>query len=424
MNLRMVGLSFRTTPIELREKLAFGPDALRLALERANSELACETVLLSTCNRVEFYLGGDEAPLPGPREIAEFLARIHNVDPVDLENHIYFYDGPAAVRHLFRVTGSLDSMVLGEGQIAAQAKQALESAREGGCVGPMLNALFQHARVVARRIRTETGIAQGHVSVSSLAVDFVREVFDHFEDKTVAVIGAGKMGELTLKHLAELKPKRILVTNRSPEKARAVAAGCGGQSVSFDQLDDLLIRSDIVLSTTGANEPIVDQARWQRVRSQRRKGTMVVIDIAVPRDFEPSLHDGETMCLYNIDDLQKVREARIAERRRHIGAAEVLVENEVVAFGADWSRRRNGPVIARLTREFEAKRKVVVEQLMQKIAGRLAAEDRASIEGAFRLLQNQFLHGPISALAEETSRPASGQHTLLDALRKLFRIHD
>jgi glutamyl-tRNA reductase len=151
---------------------------------------------------------------------------------------------------------------------------------------------------------------------------------------------------------------------------------------------------------------------------------MVVIDIAVPRDFEPSLHDGETMCLYNIDDLQKVREARIAERRRHIGAAESLVENEVAAFGADWSRRRNGPVIARLTRDFEAKRKVVVEQLMQKIAGRVASEDRATIEGAFRLLQNQFLHGPISALAEETSRPATGQHTLLDALRKLFRIHD
>ncbi len=424
MNLRMVGFSFRTTPIEIREKLAFGPESLRIALERANSELLCETVLLSTCNRVEFYLAGEDVPLPGPKEIAGFLGRIHSVNPVDLENHIYFYDGPAAVRHLFRVTGSLDSMVLGEGQIAAQAKQALESAREGGSVGPMLNALFQHARVVARRIRTETGIAQGHVSVSSLAVDFVREVFDHFADKTVAVIGAGKMGELTLKHLAELKPKRILVTNRSPEKARAIAAGCGGQAVPFEQLDDLLVRSDIVLSTTGANEPIVDQARWQRVRSQRRKGTMVVIDIAVPRDFEPSLHDGETMCLYNIDDLQKVREARIAERRRHIGAAESLVENEVAAFGADWSRRRNGPVIARLTRDFEAKRKVVVEQLMQKIAGRVASEDRATIEGAFRLLQNQFLHGPISALAEETSRPATGQHTLLDALRKLFRIHD
>ena len=424
MNLRMIGLSFRTTPIEIREKLAFGPESLRVALERANSELPCETVLLSTCNRVEFYLGGDEAPLPGPREIAGFLSRIHPVPPGDLENHLYVHDGSAAVRHLFRVTGSLDSMVLGEGQIASQAKQALESAREGGCVGPMLNALFQHARVVARRIRTETGIAQGHVSVSSLAVDFVREVFDHFADKTVAVIGAGKMGELTLKHLAELKPKRILVTNRSPEKARMVAAGCGGQAVPFEQLDDLLVRSDIVLSTTGANEPIVDQARWNRVRSQRRKGTMVVIDIAVPRDFEPSLHDGETMCLYNIDDLQKVREARIAERRRHIGAAETLVENEVAAFEADWSRRRNGPVIARLTREFESKRKVVVEQLMQKISARVGPEDRAAIEGAFRLLQNQFLHGPISALAEETSRPATGQHTLLDALRKLFRIHD
>lgn len=180
------------------------------------------------------------------------------------------------------MTSSLDSMVLGEGQIAAQAKQALEAAQASGCAGPMLNALFQHARVIARRIRTETGIAKGHVSVSSLAVDFVSEVFDQFTDKTVAVIGAGKMGELTLKHLAELKPKRILVTNRNPDKAKAVAETCGGQVVPFENLDELLIRSDIVLSTTGASEPIVDRARWQRVQAQRRKGTMVVIDIAVP----------------------------------------------------------------------------------------------------------------------------------------------
>ena len=425
MNLRVLGLSFRTTSIGLRERLGFTPSTLLLALERANSELACEVVLLSTCNRVEFYLGGEGAPLPGSKELAEFWGRIYPVESLAIEPHLYCHEGHEAIRHLFRVTSSLDSMVLGEGQIAAQAKQALEAAQASGCAGPMLNALFQHARVIARRIRTETGIAKGHVSVSSLAVDFVSEVFDQFTDKTVAVIGAGKMGELTLKHLAELKPKRILVTNRNPDKAKAVAETCGGQVVPFENLDELLIRSDIVLSTTGASEPIVDRARWQRVQAQRRKGTMVVIDIAVPRDFEPSLHDGETMCLYNIDDLQKVRETRIADRRSHLGTAETMVDKEVGLFESDWLRRRNGPVIARLNREFEAKRKAVVGQLMQKLADRVGAEDRAAIEGAFRLLQNQFLHGPISALAEETTkRSPSGKHTLLDALRQLFRIHD
>lgn len=424
MNLRVVGCSFRSTPIEFREQLGFGPDSLRTALDRANRELDCEVVLLSTCNRVEFYLGGSESELPDEKAIASFLGRLHPVNSDKLVPHLYRQDGPQAVKHLFRVTGSLDSMVLGEGQIASQAKQALETARETSSAGPLLGALFRHARVVAKRIRTETGIALGHVSVSSLAVDFVREVFDRFDDKTISVIGAGKMGELTLKHLAELKPKRILVTNRSPEKAEAVAKGCGGQALPFDRLDEILIRSDIVLSTTGAPQPIVDLARWQSVRGQRRKGTLVVLDIAVPRDFDPRLHDGETVCLFNIDDLQKVREARIAERRRHLPAAESLVEQETANFCADWSRRKNGPVIARLTREFEAKRTAIVNQLLQKLNGKLTPEEKAYVEGAFRLLQNQFLHGPISALAEETAQPATNQHTLLDALRKLFRIQD
>lgn len=424
MKLRMVGCSFRTTPIEFREKLGFGPDSLKVALDRASRELDCEVVLLSTCNRVEFYLGGSEGDLPDESTIASFLGQIHPVDPLKLVPHLYRHDGDKAVKHLFRVTGSLDSMVLGEGQIANQAKQALEIARECSSAGPMLNALFQHARIVAKRIRTETGISQGHVSVSSLAVDFAREVFDRFDDKTISVIGAGKMGELTLKHLAQLKPKRILVTNRSPEKAEVVARGCGGQAVPFENLDEVLLRSDIILSTTGAPEPIVDRARWNKIRGKRRKGTLLVLDIAVPRDFDPAMHDGETVCVFNIDDLQKVREARIAERRRHIPAAEAMVDQEAQKFCVDWGRRKNGPVIARLTREIEAKRNAIVDQLLQKLNGKLTAEDRAYIEGAFRLLQNQFLHGPISALAEETAQPASSQHTLLDALRKLFRIHD
>ncbi len=424
MNLRVVGCSFRTTPIEFREKLGFGPESLKVALDRANRELDCEVVLLSTCNRVEFYLGGTDGGLPDVKQIAAFLERLHPIDGNRLVPHLYCHDGPRAVDHLFRVAGSLDSMVLGEGQIANQAKVAFETAKETASAGPLLHALFRHARVVGKRIRTETGIAQGHVSVSSLAVDFAREVFDRFDDKTIAVIGAGKMGELTLKHLSQLKPKRILVTNRSPEKALAVAQSCGGQAMPFEKLDEILIRSDIILSTTGAPQPIVDLARWQAVKPQRRKGTLVVLDIAVPRDFDSRLHDGETVCLFNIDDLQKVRENRIAERKRHLPAAEALVDLETKNFCADWSRRKNGPVIARLTRDFEAKRTAVVNQLLQKLNGKLSAEEKAYVEGAFRLLQNQFLHGPISALAEETAQPATGQHTLLDALRKLFRLHD
>jgi glutamyl-tRNA reductase len=318
------------------------------------------------------------------------------------------------------VASSLDSLIVGEGQIAGQVKKAYEEAQRAGTAGPILHPLFQNALQVAKRVRTETGISRGHVSVSSVAVDYVKEVFDHFDDKTVLVIGAGKMGELTLKHLEALKPQRILVTNRSPEKAQVVACGCGGQCVPWEQLDDALVQADIVLSTTGAPEPIMSRRRFDAILTRRPGGTMVILDIAVPRDFDPRIHDGDRACLFNIDDLQRIRAQTLADRKKHIAPAESIIEQEVKRFHKDWKRRSHGPIIAKLTEEFEARRREIVTQLMNKLNGRLCDADKAYIEGAFRLLQNQFLHGPISALAEEAPEP--GRHTLLEALRKLFRL--
>ncbi len=214
------------------------------------------------------------------------------------------------MRHLFRVAASLNSLIVGEGQIAGQVKRAYEAAHQQGTAGAVLHALFQHAHTVAKRIRTETGIARGHVSVSSVAVDYVQQVFDHFHDKTILVIGAGKMGELTLKHLRALAPQRIMVTNRSPEKALAVAQGCGGQAIPWDKLDDALAEADVVLSTTGAPEPIVTRRRFNDVLARRTQGPIVILDIAVPRDFDPRIHDGDRACLFNIDDLQRIRAKR------------------------------------------------------------------------------------------------------------------
>jgi glutamyl-tRNA reductase len=287
----------------------------------------------------------------------------------------------------------------------------------------LLHALFQRARLVAKRVRAETGISKGHVSVSSAAVDYVRQVFDHFDDKTILVIGAGKMGELTLRHLRSLRPRRIAVTNRSPEKARAVAAGCGGEAVPWEQLDDALTRADIVLSTTGAPEPIVTRRRWKKVLERRDGGTAVILDIAVPRDFDAAIHDGDRTYLFNIDDLKRIREATLHDRLRHVAPAEAIVEQEVKKFLAEWGRRRVGPVIARLTQDMEAKRQAIMQQLFSRLNGKLTDADRAYIEGAFRLLQNQILHGPISALTEEPHESPGG-HTLLDALRKLFGLQE
>jgi glutamyl-tRNA reductase len=269
-------------------------------------------------------------------------------------------------------------------------------------------------------VRTQTGISRGHVSVSSVAVDYVRQVHDHFDDKTILVIGAGKMGALTLKHLRDLKPQRILVANRSPEKAQAVAAECGGSAIAWEQLDDALVEADIVLSTTGAPEPIVTRRRFDAVLARRSRGTMVILDIAVPRDFDPRIHDGDRACLFNVDDLKRIQEETLKERQQHIRPAEAIVAEEVKRFLNDWRRRKNGPIIAQLTQEFEAQRQAILADLMAKLNGKLSDEDRKYIEGAFKLLQNRFLHGPISALAEEMPEPS--KHTLLEAMMKMFRL--
>ena len=341
----------------------------------------------------------------------------------EVRPHLYVHQNADAVRHLFRVAASLDSLIVGEGQIAGQVKKAYEMGQKCDGPGPMLHALFPHARRVAKRVRTETGIARGHVSVSSAAVDYVRQVFDHFGDKTILVIGAGKMGELTLRHLRRLEPKRILVANRSPEKAASVARGCGGEAVPWERSDEMLARADIVLSTTGrrsrsspwsatgASPPSATAARWSSSTSPcRATSTRASTTATAP-------------VLFNIDDLKRIQEATLADRRKHIAPAEAVVEQETQRFLKEWRRRRNGPVIERLTQDLEAKREDVVRNLFARLNGRLTEEDRKFIEYAFVKLQNQFLHGPISALTEDQPADAPG-HTLLDALRKLFRLRE
>jgi glutamyl-tRNA reductase len=421
MMLLVVGCNFRSAPVEVRERLAFDGPTLKTALDELSVRYGCEAVILSTCNRVEVYLARADVPHgPDAELLMEFLSEFHRMDGAALRPHLYAHQQGDAVRHLFRVAASLDSMIVGEAQIVNQTKRAYELAQAQGAVGPLLHALFQQARQVARRVRTETGIARGHVSVSSAAVDYVRQVFAHFADKTIVVIGAGKMGELTLRHLRGLRPRRILVVNRSAEKAAMVAHGCGGTAIPWEQLDAALASADIVLSTTGAAEPIVSLERWRSVEAQRSGERIVILDIAVPRDFDPRIHDGDRTCLFNIDDLKRIRERTLHERLKHVGPAEAIVEQEQSRFLKDWARRKHGPVIARLTKEFEAKRQAIVRQLMDRLNGKLSEEDRKYVEGAFRLLQNQFLHAPISALTDDTQE--SGRHTLLEALRKLFGL--
>lgn len=422
MNLRAIGCNVASAAVELRERLAFNPAKTQLALAELGARFAAEAVVLDTCNRVEIYVSRADtvAPLHVPL-MAEFLAEVHGVPAVEIAPHLYEHADAAAARHLFRVAAGMDSAVLGETQIAGQVKDAYEAAHKATATGPLLNTLFPAALRVSKRVRTETGIAHGHVSVSSAAVDFVRQVFDTFTDKTVLVIGAGKMGRLTLKHLAELKPAAILVTNRSPEKAAAVAGDCGGRVVPWPHLDDALAQADIVLSTTGAPEPIVSAKRFdEKVRRRRAGRRLVVFDMAVPRDFDARIHDGDTVSVFNVDDLARVADRCKAERKRHLPTAEGIVESEVAKFVGDWNKRANGPVIGQLLSEADKLRESLLAPLLAKMNGKLTDAERASIEQTFRLFQNKLLHGPIAALHEASGEGHSGG--LREALMKLFGL--
>ncbi|MCS7015381.1 MAG: glutamyl-tRNA reductase [Gemmatales bacterium] len=419
MNLIVFGANHRTMPMALRERLAVGKERLADYLTALQQQFGCEVVILSTCNRVEVYLArlDGEAPLPRSLDWAEFLQGRLGISASELRPHLYEHREREAVRHLFRVACGLDSLVVGEDQIANQVKSAYEWAQEIGTVGPVLHALFQQARVVSKRVRRETGIAQGKMSVASLGLDYLRQVFASFRDKTVLLLGAGKMGELTLKHLLELRPRRILVCNRSLEKAQGLAHTYRGQVYRWEQLDDALAEADIILSATGASEIVVSRSRLQAVLPRRLGRHLAILDLAVPRDFEPSIAELEEVdLLLNVDDLNRIREEVLKERLKHVPAAEALVQSETDNFLADWNRRRLGPAIARLCQEWERIRLEVQQQCFQQLDGKLAAEDLRVIENAFRLLQNKYLHLPLSALREEAKRGGR----LLDALLRLF----
>jgi glutamyl-tRNA reductase len=422
MNLRAIGCNVESAPVGLRERLAFDPGKLAGALAELPPRYGAEALVLGTCNRVELYLAREDtdAPIHSPL-IAEYLAEVHGIPAEDIQAHLYEHADEDAVRHLFRVASGLDSVVIGEAQIAGQVKESFEQAQKSGATGPLLNALLPAALRVSKRVRTETGLGAGHASVSSAAVDFLLTVFDTLTDKTVLVVGGGKMGRLTLNHIRDLHPAQVLTVNRNHQKSKSLAAECGGHPLMWEQLDEGLVQADIVLSTTGAPQPIVSRRRFdENVRYRRGGRPLVVFDMAVPRDFDPRIHDGDRVSIFNVDDLTRVADQAVAERRRHIPPAEAIVTAEVARFIHDWNRRKDGPVIGQLTAEVDRVRDGVLEPLLAKLNGRLTDAEKASIERAFRLFQNRLLHGPIAAL-QEASREGHS-HSLREALMKLFGL--
>lgn len=428
MRLLALGVDHRSAPAAIREALAFegarrdqGLDALRGAFP------GCEVVIVSTCNRVELYVAAeDEADLPAVDDLTRWLAGFHGVPAATLAGHLVAHHDEAVVGHIFRVAASLESLVLGEGQILGQVRDAYKAAAGRRAVGPIFHGLFQHALRVGKRVREETGMDQGKLSVASVAVDVARSVFDTFGDKTVLVVGAGKMGDLTLQHLAALRPGRILITNRSLPRAEAAAAKWIGRAVPFERLDDALIDADLVVSTTAAEEPVVTLERYARLqRGPRRNRLALILDIAIPRDFDPRVGELEQVLLYNVDDLRSQVEQNLAGRRRKVEPAQALIERETAACLAELRHQRHAGAILRQLGDYgEALARRELEKCFAACPD-LTDAQRAAIEHLAHRLKNQFLHHPRTALRSSARLPApeaDDPHPILTAVRHLFGL--
>ena len=423
MNVQVLGCSHHNTSISVRERLAFSPEQTRSALDHLRRQFPqLEVVLLSTCNRVEFYTGSENGGPPTRQQIAEFLGRFHGVDPAKVLENLYEQVGRGAIRHLFIVASSLDSMVVGEPQIISQVKQAYQLATQQNATGPLTHATFQAALKVARRVTGETAIHRHRVSIPSVAVaDFAKQIFERFDDKRTLVIGAGEMAEETLKYLRDEGAGNITVINRNAQRAVELARRWNGQAMTWEHLFEALATADLVTSTTGAEEPIVTLEQFERIEPFRYQRPLLILDLAVPRDFDPAIGNRPNVYLYSIDDLQQACQRIRNAREKALPAAMRIIEHETDRFVADLHHRAVGPVIKRLRRGWQEPKEKELQRLFNKLP-ELDDCHRGEIRQSFDRLVNKLLHPPLELLREESRHGIP--NALLDALGKLFRLKD
>ncbi|MGE0756231.1 MAG: glutamyl-tRNA reductase [Pirellulaceae bacterium] len=422
MKLQVIGCSHHTSSVSARERLAFSPEQARVALGMLRTEYpGCETVVLSTCNRVELYFAAEEdARCPTHMQVVDFLSRFHGVTSEQVFDELFERAGEDAIRHLFTVAGSLDSMVVGEAQILSQVKQAYEQATAAENTGPLTHAAFQAAIRVAKRVARETAVNQKRVSVPSVAVgDFARQFFERFDDKRVIVIGAGEMGEETVRYLKDEGARQITIVNRSPQRAAELATRLGGEVSSWDRLHELLVHADLVVSTTGATEPIVRLDEFRAIDHERGERPLVVLDLAVPRDFDPDIGNLAGVYLYSVDDLKRTCEANRKAREKEWPKAERIIEEETRRFMADLNHRSTGPTIRRLRQLADEIKSEELQRLLNKL-GPVDERIQRELRGSFDRLVNKLLHPPLESLRDEAERGT--HHGLLEALRRLFQI--
>jgi glutamyl-tRNA reductase len=419
MALFVAGLSHRNAPVELREQLAVDDDKLReLLRDVAATGVVREALILSTCNRVEVYAIAD---VPGEARTATFrqLCRHRGVEPASVETVLYTHADGEAVRHAFRVASSLDSMMIGEPQILGQVKNAFALAQSCETVGPALHTLFTQAFTVAKKVRTETEIARHAVSVSFAAVELAKKIFAGLDGKAVLLIGAGKMSELAARHLIEQGAFPLYVANRTWARAQELARALAGTAVPFDELATALATVDIVITSTGAPEPVIRRGFVQPLVHSRRGRPLFFIDIAVPRDVEDSVNTLDGVYCYDIDDLKQVVDANIRERLREAHRAEALVEREVAKFLARLGDVEVIPTIVSLRERLEIIRSGEVKRTLARLPG-ATPETREAIEALSAAIVNKILHAPITKLRE--SSRAGSPRSWLELVHELFGL--
>jgi glutamyl-tRNA reductase len=422
MSIFLVGLNHKTAPVEVRERLAFSDEACGESLRAlVDGELVREGLIVSTCNRVEVLAAsaGPQAPDAVVR-LSDFLSRVRSV-PVELfSGHLYTHADEAAVRHVFRVASSLDSMVVGEPQVLGQVRHAYSLAVEAGTAGRVLHKLVHHALRVAKRVRTETGIAASAVSVSYTAVELGRKIFGSLKGATVLLVGAGEMAELAAQHLAGAGASRLLVTNRTYETAQRLALTFGGEALEFPALEEALAQADVIICSTGAREFIITPEMAERARAARRNRPAFYIDISVPRNVDPAVAKIGNLFVFDVDDLEAVVASNLREREREAERAELIVEAEVTQFQQALRDLDIGPTVGALKEKLQRIARDEFERQRARL-GPLTPEQEQAIEAMLMSAVNKISHPVIHRMRRSYDAGEEGE---VQAWRDVFGLEE
>ncbi len=419
MNFVVIGVNHQTAPVEVREQFAIPeawlPEAVKSLATYPGIE---EAMIVSTCNRVEMLARTTN----GSADLQGFLRQFYGFDPEPYRKYLYEHHERDAVRHVFRVASSLDSMIVGEPQILGQVKEAYATARAIGAVNSQLDALLTRSFAVAKRVRNETAVATSAVSIASVAVDLAKKIFGDLQGKSVYLVGAGKMCELAARHLLAHGAKQIYVANRTYERAALLAKKFNGQAVPFEKLYDTVPNADIVISSTGAPHTIFHKEHGEKFLHQRRNRPMFFIDIAVPRDIDPELNKLDGIFVYDIDDLQQVVSSHIADRKTEADRAEAIVQLEVDKFESRLQTLDVVPTIVSLQEHLETVRQAEIDRVRGRL-GTLTPEQELAVEALSRGIINKIMHTPITTL-KSAARESSEVTTVVDLVRKLFGLRE